>query len=47
MNSCVPPPEMPPGVLSSTPWPNSWATTSIEEIQAPAWFLPIWTCVPS
>src|SRR6266542_5688374 len=33
MNSWVPLPEMPPGVLSSIAWPNSCATTSIEEIQ--------------
>jgi hypothetical protein len=37
-NSCVPLPEIPPGVWSSMPCPCSWATTSIEPIQPPAVF---------
>ena len=46
-NSWVPAPEMPPGVWSSTPWPISWATTSIEPIHWPALLCPTWTWVPS
>ena len=46
-NSCVPAPEMPPGVWSSMPWPCSCATTSIELIHWPLVFLPIWTWLPS
>src|SRR5256885_174443 len=47
MNSCVPLPEIPPGVWSSTPWPISWAITSIAPIHWLALLWPTWTWVPS
>ena len=46
-NSCVPLPEIPPGVWSSIPWPISCASTSMEPIQPPAELWPIWTWEPS
>src|SRR5258707_751973 len=46
-NSWVPLPEMPPGVVLSTPWPISWPTTSSAPIQPPALLWPTATWVPS
>src|SRR6478609_3843732 len=37
----------PPGVYWSRPWPNSWPTTSIEEIHSLDWLWPIETDEPS
>ena len=46
VNSATAEEPMPPGVKLSTAWPNSWPTTSREEIQSPAWLWPIVTEEP-